>query len=308
MGVLTASGAMGADGSMPANAAPTEDNEPEETSETPVAARAEEKPEFIPFSKLTPKTPGSRRQKAEEELETRIKTKFEESWKARESSYEQRLREQSENLARLQGMVEATQQQQRQAPAPSQAATVDPEALIAEGTELLNRGDLAGYHKKLRQAMAVESDMKAESKIRTMREEFEKKIPQQVPQEIQVLMSRHHNVAMAGPDGIQAVQMKDNELRLRGVPPGPARVAKAFEQADQFLASIRQPTSRQTYSDESAAALSAVPTNRPAASGGSGGEAGHNLTQLQRDTAKTAGMTTDEYIKWTYPEKFLRNR
>lgn len=307
MGVLTASGAMGADGSMPANATPTEDNEPEETQDTPVAAKTEEKPEFIPFSKLTPKTPGSRREKAERDLEARIKTQFEESWSKREQSYEQQLRDQAEKLGRLQGMVEASQQQRQSERAPAPTNIPDPEALIAEGEEALSKGDLAGYHRRLRQAMAIESDRKAADQVRAAREEFEKKIPQQVPQEIQVLMSRHQNVAMAGPQGIQAVQMKDNELALRGIAPGPARVAKAFEQADAFLASIRQPTSRQTYSDEAAAALAAVPTNRPAASGGGAGqEAGHNLTQLQRETARAAGMSVEDYVRWSHPDKFHR--
>lgn len=94
------------------------------------------------------------------------------------------------------------------------------------------------------------------------------------------------------------------------VPRSPQRLAQAFALADKFLASVngQGAASSRGYDQSAAQALAAVPTTRPASGGGSGGngEDGVTLTPLQLETIKNLGWSKADYVKWSFPEKFIK--
>lgn len=303
MGVLSAGAATGND---TPNTVETDDTPVAESAE-PAAAPESEKPTFVPFSAVEPRKPGSRREKAQREVEELIDSRLKpmrETWDRDRQTYQQQLQQAQQESAQLRGQLEAMQRMPQQAP---QQQGPDPAKLTEEAIAALDKQDLATYHRKLQEAADARADRVAETKMQAMRKDLEARIPQQLPPMIQGLLARHHNVAMAGDRGAQAVMLKEQELGLYGMPQGQERTAKAFELADKFLESLKggQPQ-RPTYSQESAQVLAAVPTQRPAATNGGGREAGHELTQLEKDTAKAAGMTAEDYVRWKYPDRFLR--
>lgn len=316
MGVLGVSGAMGGDG---------EGGSPRETGEDSAPAPETEKPEpeakgeFVPYSAVEKQArqPGSRRSRAAADTEALVNERltgalkpFEEKWTSERQTYQQQIAQQNETLARLSGQLEAMQRMPAQAPAPKPELP-DPDRLMAEAEAALDAKDIRTYHQKMAAAGSARAERIADERVATVRREMEGRIPQQIPQEVQFLMAQHRNVALAGPQGVEAVMLKDRELELYRVPRSPQRLAKAFELADKFLASVNgqgAQASRQTYSQDAAQALSAVPTTRPASGGGSGGngEDGVTLTPLQLETIKNLGWSKAEYVKWLSPDKFIK--
>jgi hypothetical protein len=304
MGVLTAGAATGND--TPADV--SDDHEEPAAAEP---APAEEKREFVPFSAVEAqgRKPGSRRDKAEKEvsalIDERIKP-FRETWDKDRQSYEQRIQQAQQDAAQLRGQLEAMQKMPAYQPQPAQRGP-DPEALTREALDALDKQDLSTYHRKWGEAQRLIAETAAESRVKAAREEWERSQPRQLPPYIQTLLVRHPSVSAAGDRGAMAVQLKENELALYGVQQGPDRTAKAFELAEKFLESLKggQPQ-RQSYSPDAAQALTSVPTARPAAASGSGGEPGVHLNELQRNTARAAGMSNAEYVRWMDPEKFRR--
>jgi len=249
---------------------------------------------------------GSRRAAAEAAVDDKIKThlgEFEKRWSTERQSYEQQLGEQRQQNARLAGQLEAIQRMPAPAPAPV-AEGPDPAELRRQAKKALDDKDFDSYERLRDQAAEIVADRKVEERVSRVARELEAKIPQQAPPEIQFLMNQHRNVAMNGPRGVQAVMLKDQELGLYGTPPGPERVAKAFELADRMLAPRQQPQ-RPQFSQDGAAALAAVPTGRPSGGAGAGGEQ-EPLSPLEKETAKAAGMTETDYKKWKSPDKFIR--
>jgi hypothetical protein len=183
----------------------------------------------------------------------------------------------------------------------------DHESLTREALDALDKQDLSTYHRKWGEAQRLIAETAAETRVKAAREEWERNQPRQLPPHIQTLLVRHPNVSSAGDRGAMAVQLKENELALYGVQQGPDRTAKAFELAEKFLESLKggQPQ-RPSYSPDAAQALTSVPTARPAAAGSSGGEPGVHLTELQRSTARAAGMSSAEYVRWMDPGKHRR--
>lgn len=297
MGVLSASGTISEDGSMPA-AEVVPDDAPAATppaDEAPSDYQAPDK-----------RRQGSRRAAAEAAVDDKIKShlgEFEKKWTTERQTYEQQLAEQRQQNARLAGQLEAIQRMPAPAPV-APAPGPDPEELQRQAHKALDEKDFASYERLRDQAAVIIADRKVEERVGRVVRELEAKIPQQAPPEIQFLMNQHRNVALNGQRGVQAVMLKDQELGIYGHPPGPDRVAKAFGLADRMLAPAQQP-GRPQFSQDGAAALAAVPTSRPSGGAGAGGEQ-EPLSQLEKETAKAAGMTDADYRKWKSPGKFVR--
>lgn len=308
MGVLTAGAATG-------NDTPSEVNDDHEEPAAESASPApEERREFVPYSaveKIHPKRTGSRREaidRAEKDLDDRIVSKIrplQETWDKDRQTYHQQIQQAQQDAAQLRGQLEAMQRMPAYQQQPAQRGP-DPDALTQEALAALDRQDLSTYHKKWGEAQRLIAETAAETRVKAAREEWERSQPQQLPPHIQTLLVRHPGVSSAGDRGAMAVQLKENELALYGVQKGPDRTAKAFELAEKFLESLKGGQQRPAYSQDAAQALSAVPTARPAAASGGGGEPGVNLTALQRETARAAGMTSAEYVRWMDPDKFKR--
>jgi hypothetical protein len=305
MGVLSASGVIGEDGSMPPAPVVEEPAGAAEPAATTEPAAAEAPSDYQPGVKR----PGSRRAKADELVEERIKThlgEFEKRWTTERQTLEQRLSQEQQERARLAGALETLQRMPQQPPAPVKDDRPDPTDLRRQAKKALDDKDFESYERLRDEATLIDADRRAEARMTKVRTELEGKIPQQIPPVIQHLLSRHQHVAMAGPRGEEAVVLKDRELALYGHQPGPERMAKAFELADKMLAPQQQQPARPTYSRDAAAALSAVPAGRPPGGGGGGGSDPEPLTALEKATARSAGMSEDDYRKWKSPEKFVR--
>jgi hypothetical protein len=310
MGVLTARGLMSDDGSTaPEPAAAPAAAEPE-------GGEAPTKPEFVPFAKVDGgRKPGSRREQAEraveEKIEARIKD-YDAKQAAERTAYEQRIQaadaarqEQAQEIARLRGAMEAIQA--RPATPTVTAPAADPERLMEEAETALAAGDLRKYHAKVREATRAEAEQIADGRVKTMREELQRNQPAQVPWQIQSLVNQHRNVAMAGPQGLSWVEIKDRELALRGVPQGPQRLQKAFEMADKEIESVTKPTRPTGFSQDAAAALAATPTQRSnSTAAGGGSEPGYQPTEADKAVMDALKMKPTEFVKWKYPERWLK--
>ncbi len=315
MGVLAVSGAMDSGGG---GGSPRESAEPAADTGAPEPEKKEpeEKGEFVPYSAVTQqRQPGSRRGRAAAEMEEMITSKvtgaikpLEERWGTERTTYQQQIQQQAQEIARLNGQFEAMQRMPQQPAAPAPAAP-DPVKLMEEATAALDAKDIRTYHEKMAAAGEARAQRIAETAVAGVRRDLEGRIPQQMPQEVQFLMAQHRNVALAGPQGVEAVMLKDKELELYRVPRSPQRLAKAFELADKFLASVngQGAASSRGYDQSSAQALAAVPTTRPASGGSSGGDGdGVHLTPLQLETIKNLGWSKAEYVKWLQPDKFIK--
>jgi hypothetical protein len=291
-----------------------EPTQQEPAPEAPAAAPEKDKGEFVPYTAVEKQArqPGSRRSRAaaaemEEFVSAKLKP-LEENWKTERQRYEERLAAQAQEFARMQGQLEALQRMPAPAaPAAPAPELPDPDKLMQEAEAALDQRDIRTYHQKVAAANEARAMRLFEKQAAVMRKEIEAKIPPAIPPEVQVLMAKHPSVAMAGQMGIDAVMMKDRELQFYGARPGPQRLAKAFELADQLIALANGgvPASSQK-NDDAAQALSAVPTRRPTGGGAPRADDGVHLTQLQLETAKAAGMSKEEYVRWMAPEKYRR--
>lgn len=297
MGVLGAAGAIGIDTTAP---------EPDMTAmdDAPITEPAAEPPspppdrgEFVPQSAIDGKTPGSRRQRAEEkiaaEVEKRFKA-FEDDTRRRESEYQQTMRQYVEKIGALQGELSAIRQMPQQ-PAQQQET---PEILARRARDYLAEGKMDEYHETIFKASTLASEQRFNAKL----DEIRRAIPQPVNPALQAMVLQHKNVAMAGERGMRAVLLKEQELDLySGMPPGPARVQKAFELADAALAG--QHTSQPVqFSRESAGALSGVAPATPSRQSNS--EPGVHLNEIEAEVARNARMTPAEYVRWKNPQKY----
>jgi len=302
MGVLTLAGAMNGDATParepePINDLPERDDAPEAVEQ----AQPEAKGEFVPMSKIEPKKPGSRRSRAEEQIDARFRS-YEEERKREREEYQQTLRQQAEQVARLTGQLEALQKMPMQTPVAAQNRP-DPADLRRRAREALQEGRFDDYERLNTEAVELIAEQKAEARAEAIRKELQERIPQPVNPMIQFLLNQHPAVAMAGERGARAVMLKEQELDLYGVPPGPQRTQKAFELANQWLAG-QQPTPPARYSQDTAASLAGVPTGRSGNGSAAGQESGVTLTPVQLEAARNAGMTPAEYARWMNPQKY----
>lgn len=305
MGVLTAAGAMNSD-ATPAREPDPVTPEREETPDAPEpdAPPAEEKGEFVPMAKITPKKPGSRRSNTDVQIEQRLR-EFADNQTRERQTYEAKVQQAAQEVAQLRGQIEAMQRMPSASPA--QASGPDPTQMRREARAALEAGKFDEYERMRDEAIQIESDRRAEAKVEAKFKEFRQQMPQPLNPAIQMLIGQHRNVALAGERGMRAVMLKDQELgELYNVPAGPERVRKAFEIADGLLGSQQQPTPP-SYSRDSAAALSGVPTGR-SSNGGAASEPGVTLTGLQREAARAAGLSPADYVRWSDPAKYVFNK
>lgn len=305
MGVLTAAGAMNSDATPMREPDPVtpEREEPEAPdAPEPDAPPPEEKGEFVPMAKIHPKKATSRRGFVDG-VEQRLKEFADTQARERQASDARHAQE----VAHLRGQLEAMQRQ----PPPQQAAKApleDPDELHRQADDALSAGKYDEWKRLNRKATLIEAEKLADAKIEARFNEFRQQQPQPMRPEIQFLMNQHKNVAMAGERGARAVMLKDQELGdLYNVPPGPDRIKKAFEIADQLLGSQQRSPAPQ-YSHESASALSGVPTGRSNGASGGNDEVGVTLTALQKEAAKAAGLSPADYVRWSDPGKYIFNK
>lgn len=305
MGVLTASGGMDDGGAPPA--APEPQGEEAGAPEGGAAPAAAVEPDHAPSDYQPAKRarPSRREAAIEEKINGRL-GEFEKRWTTERQTLEQQLAEQRMHNARLAGQLETLQRMPAPAaPAPVRDDRPDPAELRRQAKKALDDKDFDSYERLRDEATILDADRRNEERMKTFRTEIQQAIPQQAPPEIQFLMAQHRNVALNGQRGVQAVMLKDQELGIYGNPPGPERLSKAFELAEKMLAP-RQAPARPQYSQDAASALSAVPVGRAAGAGGGGGAEPEPLTDLEKRTAKGAGMSEDDYRKWRNPDKFVR--
>lgn len=315
MGVLTA-GSISGQGGDPG---PTQDIGPgaDPVSDAPAVSEPPAKPDpkdFIPFERIknTPKTPGSRREQAEREMNERIastaRAEAEKLVAAEREQYQRALREQAENTARIQGELEAVRRMPMPAPVAAPAGP-DPAELRQQARKALDEKDFDRYQDLNERALRLEMQREADQRVKNALAEFQKTLPPPpLPHHIQALIGRHEHVAMKGDEGLRLVWLKEQELQLMyGVPPSHARTQKAFELVNSALKPAGS-NGRQSYDPSAAAALSAAPTTRPAGGGGGEETEGYTPTALEKETAKNAGIPIDEYVRWKFPERFANQR
>jgi hypothetical protein len=307
MGALSVSGRgseadQPLDDELPGDAAPAEQE---------AAPEAGEESRTVPASQLLPETAASRRERQWQErvsahvkpLEERLTAEVQTARQQVEEERRQR-QEQATELARMRGMIEAMQRQSQQGQQAQPA--VDTKRLFADAKQLLGSGDIDGYHAKLMEANEAIADQKAEARAKVMRDEFQRSQPAQVPPHIQQLIYQSPNVAAAGDKGFRAVIRMEQELEDDGMAQGYARTQKAFQTVNERLGKAKTPTppARPSYSQDSAAALSAIPTSRGTASGG-GNEGDVKLTPAQWAAYKAdpSFKSPAEYLKWADPHK-----
>lgn len=130
-----------------------------------------------------PEPPRGRRAQQEAERNALLKSAEDRAAKA-EQLAEKTARESSERLARLEGLIEAGNQQRQQpvyvqAPPQQQAPQKDWQtehrAAMREAQKLLAAGDIEGYHDGLERA----NDVKVEAALAKQRQEWEQRFPQQ---------------------------------------------------------------------------------------------------------------------------------
>lgn len=310
MGVLAASGGMGgAGGGEPAPAAEPEGAPaPEPAEEGAAPPPAADAADAAP-SDWQARRPESRRKRADDLVDEKISARlgdFEKRWATERQTYEAQLAAANQRAAMLEGRLHEIGNRPQPAPVPVRDDRPDPTDLRRQAKKALDDRDFETYERLRDEATLIDADRRAEERIGKIRTEIEQKIPQQLPPEVQVLMAQHRHVALAGQRGVQAVMLKDQELALYGHQPGHDRVAKAFELAEKMLAPRAAPA-RPAYSADAAAALSGVPAGRPPGAGaGGGGAEPEPLTAIEKQVARDAKMSEDDYRKWRNPDKFIK--
>jgi hypothetical protein len=208
---------------------------------------------------------------------------LESSVSKRDAEYRAQLAERDTELGRLRGTLETLApmiQQRQQDMAPKKA---DPDQLMREAGEALDKQDLEGYHRKFAEAIIARMPQPPPQ------QQYQ---PQGPSPEVQVLLAKHENVARAGERGKNMVIAHDNLLAARGIAGGYDRWSRAFAAANTELAQEAGPQ----FSQQSRGVLSGVPTTRNQGSGEEG--PGVTLNSDELKWAAAAGMSKSEYVKY----------
>jgi hypothetical protein len=258
----------------------------EEPGETP-----EVETEAAPVSPEPARTPISRRRKAAEAQEATLKaveSLKEELAQERATAREDReryARESAEMRGQIQGwMSSRPQQEQKREEGP------DPDKLFEEANQALDRRDYSTWQKK--QADAISA--------RAVRDVMAR-MPAQQAQQPQVnpmlygIASQYADV-VGNRVAMRAAQNHDLLLAEQGVPEGPERWKKAFEEGKRYLGQGASPQG-QSFSSKSRQVLGGRPAGRTAAGGGGKGEPGVTLSKAELDMAKKFRMSADEYAQ-----------
>lgn len=289
--------------------------EPAPAGEEPEAPETEEV-ETPEASAEEPKTrvelkPKGRRAQAIEELNGKFKT-FEERF----TKYDEERNQRDQEIARIRGELEATRRQpvyvQPQAPAPQ---LPDPEVLERQALEALDKRDMTTYQRLSRQAAKAEMLREVAPLLQQRQQAPQSDAP---PPALMAKIYAHPDIA-ALPNHTELLAAKNAELDARyragipgATPPGPQRIEQVFAETDAMVKSWKKPNGAKgpQFSQQSAAALSGVPTARGGAPGGNEGAApGVELSAEEKKWAKKAKMSLEEYagmVAQQHPERVRR--
>jgi len=252
----------------------------------------------------------SRRERAARELTERVTKNLQGEWSKQNEASQQRIAMLEQQLAHTRGAVETFQRQPQQQP--QQAQGPDPVDLRRQAKRALDPGG-AGYDEYERLTQQA-TEIEVDRRVKTAVAEATKSIQQQIPQTqnplINTLLAKHTNVALAGDRGELAVGTKLNEIRImtgHQGPPTPQMMAKAFELADTWLASLNKTPAAPAYGRDPGGA--AIPTQRGGNSNGEGGggDAEANLTEAQKAAMRAGGFkNAAEYLKWGNPQSWVK--
>lgn len=285
------------------------DTQPEIESQTDDATESEEtppEPAPAPPERVALPPAGGRRGAAaakKDEILTSLKSLQETVAKQREE-HTSALASRDAEIARLRGSWEAIQPliQQRQAP---QASERSYEHVVAESKAALDRGDLDTYHARVFEA----GEMRAMQKFE---EKYGKQLQQQAPQQqgnpmVAALMASHPHV-MASPNGEALVRHHAEGLVLEGAQPSPALLARAFKEVNDRLAAKAKEKEPPQFDTNASRALASPPPSRT--NGKSNGQGpGVELTELEKQWARQADMTLEEYaadVAKYHPDRIVR--
>jgi hypothetical protein len=212
----------------------------------------------------------------------------EETIKKSHDEYRTELSRRDAEIARLRGGFEALQPLIQQQQQQRQAALPNADELDRQADQALDRAEYSEYRRLLREA----SDMRTEEKIAALRKELAPQQQQQGPNPvIAALLTQSQAVLSAGARGMELVRIKDAELGVMGYQDNPDRWRRAFQMAEAQLGANGNGSQ---FTQQAAGALAAVPTSRSSAAKGSRGP-GVELSDLEKDWAKRAGMSNEEY-------------
>jgi len=257
-----------------------------ESAQTVVEAAPEAPKQRVEIQESKP----SRRQaaaRAQDAVMTKV-TELERALSAKEQSWQQELARRDAEIARLQGMAEgfkATAAQQK-----PQGPT--PEELEAQAEKALDASNYAEHRRLVNAA----NELRWQQREQALLQKFQQQQPQAtqgLPVPVQLALAQHPAVRSAGERGLALANAKAMELvALYGQQPD--TLERAFQAAEAMLSGTqKQP---QTFSRETAGALAGVPAARNGNGGGSRSP-GVELTALEMDVARKAGMSYAEYAK-----------
>lgn len=285
------------------------DTQPEIESQTDDATESEEAPPDpapAPPERVALPPAGGRRGAAaakKDEILTTLRSLQDTVAKQREE-HTSALASRDAEIARLRGSYEAIQPliQQRQAPTAERSF----EQVVSESKAALDRGDLDTYHAKVFEAADIRAMQKFEEKYGKQLQQ------QQAPQQsgnplVAALMASHPHV-MSSPNGEALVRHHAEGLVLEGAQPSPALLARAFKEVNDRLAAKAKEKEPPQFDTNASRALSGPPPSRT--NGKSGGQGpGVELTELEKQWAKQADMTLEEYaadVAKYHPERIVR--
>lgn len=282
------------------------DTEPEEKDEPGAEAPEGEVEPAEPAAAAarTPVTPVTRRQRAKERDESILKELKDtrELLTTREREASERESRRDRELAEMRGHLAGIASR----PAP-EARRVEPEKdpddILKDAYAALDNKDMAGWTKKFAEynKAVVFADPR-----------FQRQAP--APQQptvnpmLQMVATQYVDV-MSDEVAFTHAQSMDRLYAKQGLPDGPDRWKRAFEEGRRFLGASK-PKPAQTFSTKSREVLSGVPTARGGAmAAGEGGEPGVTLTDQERQMAKRFKMKESEYAQHLvamHPERIER--
>jgi hypothetical protein len=277
---------MGSDAAEPAetDAAPTEQQALETADTTPVVPEAEKRERV----QLPPTSRRGRAERRDADYQDKLRS-VEETVKKAQDEYRAELSRRDAEIARLRGSYEALQpliQQQQQA---RQAAEPTADDLDRQADAALDQGQYSEYRRLLREA----SDVRTEQKIAALRKELAPQQQQGTNPVIGAMLASSKAVLSAGERGMALVRIKDAELGVMGYQDNPDRWQRAFQMAEAQLGAANTSNG---YTQQAAGALAAVPTSRASGTKSSRGP-GVELSDLEKDWARRAGMSNEEYAQ-----------
>jgi hypothetical protein len=275
-----------------------DDKEPAEEAAPP----APEPPKPVVLEK-----PKSRRDRIEEQYNTRLKEVSDNVAKLSEG-----ISARDRQIGELTGHIQALSLRPAYQPPPQyqqpQQQLPDPEELERKAQEAIDRKDFTGYQ-RLTRAAAVADTLRAMQPILARQQQMQAPQQDQVPPALMPYFAAYPEVA-SHPAAMQLLAAKNVELEARGFRAGPERVRQIFEDVRATLKGGQAPAGAPAYSSHSAAVLAGTPTSRPAGGASSAeGKARVELTQEERYFAKKAGFSELEIaseIAKSHPDRVLR--